>query len=186
MSNENDLYKKWLTAPEGKRKGLAEEIYSAVRTHARTVVFKRLPEVRADLPHDIAADVIQRLGAFRGECKFSTWVHEICNRKVNEALRKLIRSKAVFDRTRVVGVQETDAGEPGNMRNHADGITHVDFDRRISLEKACKQLSENHAKLLRYKIEGWSSDEIAAKTGKTRKAVDSQLARLSRKLRKKN
>ena len=66
MLDENELYEKWRRAGEAERRTLEEELYDAVREHAVCIVWKRLPEDYRDLVHDIAADVIQQLGRFRG------------------------------------------------------------------------------------------------------------------------
>jgi RNA polymerase sigma factor (sigma-70 family) len=179
--NENELYLKWRTARGTERETLRERLYHAVKKHAAAVVWRRFPEGYWDLPHDTAANVICKLETFRGRSKFSTWVHEISERKIDEALRKHIRSKAVFDRTKVI--EEIEEG-PQKARNRVD-VAQPDFDRPIALKEFCKHLSKNHAALLLYKLSGSRSKEIAMKMGISQEAVDSKWARLKRKLPRK-
>ena len=161
-----------------------------MKKHAAAVVWKKFPERYSDVPSDIAASVICQLESFRGECKFSTWVHEIATRKTDEALRKEIRTRAVFDTTKIVGEKpagesEPDSDETDRARDHVCPTVRPDFDFPIAIKERCKQLSKTHAALLAYKVSGLSSNEIAAKLEISQEAVDSRWARLNRAMKKK-
>jgi RNA polymerase sigma factor (sigma-70 family) len=185
MVDENELYEKWRNARGMEQETLREKLYHAVKRHAAAIVWKKFPEGYWDVPNDIAANVICKLDTFRGRCKFSTWVHEISKRNTDEAIRKLIRSKAVFDRTKVVEEDETDADGSEKARNRVYATVRPDFDRPIAFKEFCKHLSKNHAALLLYKLSGSRSKEIAMKMGISQEAVDSKWARLKRKLPRK-
>src|SRR5262249_42872582 len=159
-----------------ERQALLERLYRAVKKHAAAVVWSKFPEAYLDLPSDIAATVICRLESFRGNGTFSTWVHEISKRKTNEALRKLIRSKKIFNRTKTLEEIELETPKRGQHPLHA---VEPNPDLVIEVKDFCKQLPKSHAALYAYKRFGLHSKEIAAKLGITQEAVDSRWARLN-------
>ncbi len=183
MPDENELYEEWSKATD--RREIEERLYRAVSRHAAAVVLTKFPEGHRDLVHNIASAVIGQLGRFRGESKFSTWVHEIASLKTKEALRAKIRYKRVFDETKIVvsGPEEDRGEDPEAGASHrVYGITMPESDARIAFEELFDQLSEDEATLLQSKSEGFSSEEISTRLGIGREAVDSRWARLKKKL----
>ena len=188
MSDENELYEEWCAATD--RRDVEKRLYNAVSRHATAVVLEKFPEGHRDLPHDIASAVIGRLEEFRQGSKFSTWVHAIAVRKTDEALRKLVRKRKVFDETKVVVADarektEQEGGDEEEMRNRVSAVSRPDFDSSIALDQICSRLPEEDAALVGYKREGLTSPEIAAKLGTTQEAVESRWARLTSRQKKK-
>jgi RNA polymerase sigma factor (sigma-70 family) len=188
VSDENELYEEWRAATD--RRDVEKRLYSAVSRHATAVVLEKFPEGHRELAHDIASAVIGRLGRFRRQSKFSTWVHEIAVRKTIEALRKLARRKRVFDETKVVVADagekaEQEGGGPYEVRNQVSAVTQPDLDSPIALDQLRSHLPEKDAALVIYKREGLTSAEIAAKLGTSQGAVESRWERLKRSQKKK-
>ncbi len=182
--DENELYEEWWNTPEDQRPDVERRLFAAVRPHAQAVLWEKLGENNPDLTHDIVVAVVNQLADFRRECKFSTWVHEIASRKADEELRKRMRRRKVFDETKEV-LDERHA-EEGEVANAVYPSETPDFDSPIEFDQLCAKLPQEDAALLRYKNEGLSSEEIAAKMGIGQEAVDSRWARLKSKVRKKN
>ena len=189
MPDENELYKQWRSATD--RRHVEEKLYRAVSRHAAAVVLSKFPEGCRDLVPDIAAAVMSRIESFRGESKFSTWVHAIAKLKTAEALRTKKIEERVFDATKVVvsgpdenigEYLENGAGESLRTTNLVYAETHSDFDGPIAFEELCDRLSDEEEALLNYKCEGLSSYEIASKFGINAEALDSRWARLKKKL----
>jgi RNA polymerase sigma factor (sigma-70 family) len=188
VSDENELYEEWRAATD--RQDVEQRLYSAVSRHATAVVLEKFPEGHRELPHDIASAVIGRLGKFRQGSKFSTWVHAIAVRKTDEALRKLVRKKKIFDETKVVVADagektEQEDGDEEEMRNRVSAVTRPDFDSSIALDQLSNHLPEEDAALVRYKREGLTSAEIATRLGTTQEAVESRWERLKSRQKKK-
>ena len=193
MPDENQLYEEWSAATD--RREIEERLYRAVSRHAAAVVFSKFPEAYQDLIPNIAAAVMGQLGEFRGESKFSTWVHSIALNKTNEALRSQGDREKVFDDTKVIvsaprerteehSVSEGGESLPSGAEVYA--VSHPDFDSPMLLEEICRQLTEEEASLIGYKGEGLTSEEIGAKLGIGREALDSRWARLKKKLRERD
>ena len=90
---QNKLYEKWRDASNEDKPSVAEELFREVLKHARAVVWRRVPEATRDLQREIASAVIERLGEFRGEAEFTTWVHRIALNMSNLELRTRDKSK---------------------------------------------------------------------------------------------
>ena len=121
MSDENDVYRKWLEAPGPRYAHLEAKLASRVSRHAQAVVWEKLQEHQPELVQDIATAtaIMIRLRDFRSDrdCKFSTWVHGIAERKVYEEIRKRRRERMVFDKTIEV-VPELHLGPDGESSSH--------------------------------------------------------------------
>ena len=113
----------------------------------------------------------ERLGAFRGECSFATWLHRIA---VNEVLgrrrsahRRLSRESAGGD----IEVAE------GDTRPAAPGA-ELDLERAIALlPPGAREIFVLHD------VEGYGHDEIASMTGLASGTSKAQLHRARRLLR---
>lgn len=188
MSDEEELYKEWYATAD--KRDVEQRVYRGASKHATAVVLEKFPEGNPDLVHDIATEVASRMGEFRRESKFTTWVHAIAKKKTAEAARKLGRRKKVFDLTKVVVADmaektEQEGGDANELRNQVSAVTRPDFDSSIALDQLSSHLSEEDAALVRYKREGLTSGEIAAKLGTSQEAVESRWERLKRSQKKK-
>jgi RNA polymerase sigma factor (sigma-70 family) len=189
MSDENEVYRKWIEAPGGGFAGgeLETKLASRVARHARAVVWEKLKEDQPELVQDVASAVMTRLRDFRSDrgCKFSTWVHGIAKRKVYEEIRRRRRERKVFDKTIEVVPEsriELD-GESSNQLREVVPTTPPNSDA-IVFGQFFATLPRKDAALLRYKYEGLTSKEIAEKMGTGIDAVDCRWARLKQKAKK--
>ena len=124
------------------------------------------PEAADEVTQDVFVRVWQKLGTFRGESAFATWLHRLA---VNTALMDL-RSR----RSRPQDEGDEDAFEVLGSPDSAGHGTALAMD----LERAVASLPPRaRAVLVLYDVEGWQHEEIAAELGM---AVGSSKAQLHR------
>ncbi len=151
-----------------------------VRIHQHEVYTVALRMVTdRDLANDVAQEAFVRawraVGQFRGDAKFSTWMHRIA---VNTALTHRERRK----RTR------TEALDAMYYEPEADGLTPeragVSADAQASLEAALTDLANPLRTVVVLKdVYGWSHSEIADELGITVTAAKVRLHRGRKALR---
>ncbi|HEX6307624.1 MAG TPA: sigma-70 family RNA polymerase sigma factor [Longimicrobiales bacterium] len=127
-------------------------------------------EAAERLTQDTFVMAWQRLEGFRGQSRFTSWLHRIAVNFVLQDSRSRGRREA-----RVIAVE--------------DGVLHAaagrasSADLRLDLERAIAQLPEGaRTALVLHDIEGYTHDEIAAMTGVAAGTVKSQLHRARRLL----
>ena len=184
MPDENEVYQQWLNAPEEERPDIETKLANKVKRHAQAVVWQMLGEDRPDLVEDITAAVMVEIGQFRHECKFSTWVQEIAQRKSLEERRKLGRERKVFDKNVEVVTDPHLEAEVDFGSAEVVPAVAPHSEEAIAFELFLAALPEEDAALLRYKREGLKSREIAERMGSTVEAVDSRWARLKPRVMK--
>jgi DNA-directed RNA polymerase specialized sigma24 family protein len=96
FKKENELYAQWHDASAEERPKFERRLFRVVVTHARNVMWGKIPEADENLARDIAAVVIKQLAAFDGESKFTTWTHRIILNHCNLYLRRVIRERERF------------------------------------------------------------------------------------------
>jgi RNA polymerase sigma factor (sigma-70 family) len=183
MPSENETYEQWRSAPEGERWELEGRLFQQVVGHALAVVWTKLQEPNPDLAQEIALAVFRNLSNFKGESKFSTWVHAIGRNKVKELIRNRVRWRKIFEQNVLLRREEEEQEVNPTVIEEAGEAP--DFDTPILVDELCEGLSQRDALLLRCKYELMGSDEIAAILGTTREATDSRWARLRPKLQEK-
>lgn len=115
--------------------------------------------------------VWERLGTFRGDSAFSTWLHRVAANLVKESWRSEKRR-----RDRVLSVPDLTAHDVGRE----DGLPV----ERVALERAIAELPEGaRTALVLYDIEGYRHREVAEMLGVTVGTVKSQVHRARRLLR---
>lgn len=113
----------------------------------------------------------EKLGSFRGESAFGTWLHRLT---VNVVLgeHRLLKRWTTFE-----DAEESGAPEPSHHPTASLG-------ERIDIERALTRLPKGaRAVLVLHDLEGWQHDEIAAATGIAVGTSKAQLHR-ARKLMK--
>ncbi len=137
-------------------------------------------ERRADqATQDAFVRAWEKLGSFRGDSQFSTWMHRLTVNLVLGEYRLMRRWVAFDDVAAEVGVDEeaSEAVEPGEHPQQRVGD-------RMDLERALAKLPPGaRSVLLLHDIEGYQHDEIAALTGIAVGTSKAQLHR-ARKLMK--
>jgi RNA polymerase sigma-70 factor (ECF subfamily) len=117
---------------------------------------------------DVFVRVWERLGSFRGESAFTSWLHRLAVNTVLHAMRS--------DRRRVARVAPAD-GEP--LADAAGAPARI--DEQIDLEEAIARLPEQvRTVVVLHDVEGYTHEEIAQMTGVAAGTVRSQLSRARR------
>jgi RNA polymerase sigma-70 factor (ECF subfamily) len=129
-----------------------------------------------DLTQDVFLLVHRKLGSFRGDASFSTWLHRVT---VNRALMHLrkgsVRHEQAEDQDTLRKITEAHA------REH-DGLSLID---RIALWRAIRNLPRGYRTVLvLHDVEGYRHDEIAALLGISVGATKSQLHKARMKVRR--
>ncbi|HEX7123489.1 MAG TPA: sigma-70 family RNA polymerase sigma factor [Gemmatimonadaceae bacterium] len=128
-------------------------------------------EQAKELLQDVFVRVWERLGSFRGEAAFTSWLHRLT---VNVVLAS---SRADRRRSRRFGSLDDDLEGGGDGGTRADAAGH-----RIDLEAAIAALPPGARRVfVLHDVEGYRHDEIARLTGTAPGTVRAQLHR-ARKL----
>jgi len=174
--DENELYQAWSEAKDpNEKRELLGSLHMSVKGHARGVVYSKYPEASHHLAEEIADDVILGISNFRGESKFSTYVHSVGENKTNEQLRKKVREKKLIGQS----------FEPEDDNDERHPAAESDLNQRIILHDLSKGLKPGEKALLKAIAEGRSTKEIADRLGISLHAAESRVRRLRAKLRKK-
>ena len=174
---EDTVYEQYRNANERQRPALERELFHCVKRHAETAVYHKMGERIPDLVNEIVNSVFKRLVDFRGEAKFSTWVHRFALNKVKDEMRRRCRYRKVFDEKTTV-----DDADNNRLLNESpeDWFLSADVDRLR------EGLSRSEAILFDMQREGMEDSQIARMLGKTTEAVESRWRRLKSKIRKKH
>jgi RNA polymerase sigma-70 factor, ECF subfamily len=131
-----------------------------------------------DLTHDIFIQLIRKVGTFRGESQFRTWLYRLTVNQVLMHFRRPIRRKEF------PSMHEDIYGEliPKRVVKHSWGNQTAD---RIDLDIALAKLPPgSRSVFLKYDVEGYNHEEIARIFGFSVGNSKSQLHKARRRLRK--
>jgi RNA polymerase sigma-70 factor (ECF subfamily) len=154
-----------------------EEIY---RRHHRRVysLCLRMTQNQSeaeDLAQDVFVQLFRKVGSFRGESAFTTWLHRMT---VNQVLMHF-RRKKVRDERSSEDEETPDRVEPGTENPGAMPV--VD---RIALDHAIEQLPPGYrTTFVLHDIEGYEHEEVARIMGCSVGTSKSQLHKARMKLR---
>jgi RNA polymerase sigma-70 factor (ECF subfamily) len=167
-----------------------------MRTHYEPVfrhVYAMLRDEHSarDVCQEIWLTVWKNLGSFRGDAKFSTWIHPIATRRAIDHLRSRKRwfSRFIPFRTDTEGTSDADSGgdrvdaapEAVSASDPRQDLEHRERDARF--ERAIAALPPKHRTVLALReIQGLSYEEIAEQTGLARGTVMSRLFHARRML----
>lgn len=121
----------------------------------------------------------EKLASFRGESRFSTWMHRLT---VNVVLgeHRLLRRWVSFDDSIQSGA---DGDDDGHGLDPIEPVRHDDIGGRIDLERSLAKLPKGaRTVLVLHDIEGYQHDEISALTGIAIGTSKAQLHRARRLL----
>jgi RNA polymerase sigma-70 factor, ECF subfamily len=141
--------------------------------HVEAVV-RRLagdPDLAQDIAQEVWIQIFRALPSWRGDAKFSTWIHRVAINRTLNALRPVKRTAAV----------------ESEIEEHSV-IVEQDAERRMlaqNIEAAAQQLSPG-ARTVFYlhDVEGFTHEEIAEQLGITPGGSKSQLFKARAKLRR--
>ncbi len=129
------------------------------------------PDLAEDIAQEVWIQIFRALPSWRGDAKFSTWVHRVAINRTLNALRRTRRLALVE-----TGIEEDSAS------------VEQDGDRSMlaaSIEAAARQLSPGaRTVFLLHDVEGYTHEEIAAELGITPGGSKSQLFKARAKLRR--
>jgi RNA polymerase sigma-70 factor (ECF subfamily) len=164
------------------------------RHHA--VVFRRVLAIirdehaARDVCQEVWLTVWKQLASFRGDARFTTWLHPIATRRAIDHLRSRRRWFARFLPFRhEIGEAEEDerrpaAPEPAGTEDPRDALERRESTTRF--ERAIAALPPKHRAVLALReIEGLSYDEIATQIGIAQGTVMSRLFHARRQLAQK-
>jgi len=144
-----------------------------------------------DVCQEIWLTVWKNIGTFRGDAKFSTWVHPIATRRAIDHLRS---RKRWFNRfIPFLSSDETDDASPERHIGAPEAADTNDprkdlevVERNARFERAIASLPPKHRAVLALReVQGLSYDEIAANLGIARGTVMSRLFHARRLLAQK-
>ena len=124
-----------------------------------------------DFTQETFIRAFDRLGSFRGDAAFSTWLHAITTSVVLNGLRKVKRF-----RQREADID--DAESVGSSHRHAEP------DLKTRLQQAIDELPEGYRTVfVMHDVEGYTHEEIGAALGVETGTSKAQLSRARAKLR---
>jgi RNA polymerase sigma-70 factor (ECF subfamily) len=129
-----------------------ERLYRRHVTRIHTLVVRMLGEDVDDVTQEILVRAWQKLGTFRGEAAFATWLHRL-------AVNVILNRRTSRGRWRKLFVEDPTGGldHPGRPASPAAGI---DFEGAIAgLSPGAKQVFVLHD------VEGYRHEEIAGMLG---------------------
>ena len=154
-----------------------EQIY---RRHFRRVYALCLrmlgdPTQAEDLTQDVFVNLFNKIGSFRGDSAFTTWLHRMT---VNQVLMYFRKASTRSELT-------TDEGEtPVQIVRGTEDPNAMPVVDRIALERAIAQLPPGYRTVfILHDVEGYDHDEIARTLGVSEGTSKSQLHKARLKLR---
>jgi RNA polymerase sigma-70 factor (ECF subfamily) len=127
-----------------------------------------------DLTQDIFIQLLRKVGTFRGDGQFSTWLYRLTTNQVLMHFRRTTRRRE----------------SPGMLEDLTEStIAKHSFSRqltdRITLDAALQKLpSGSRSVFVKFDVEGYNHEEIAGFLGCSVGTSKSQLHKARRKLRK--
>jgi len=154
------------------------DLYARHSRHVYTLCFRmtRNEADAEDLTQEVFIQLYRKIGSFRGESQFSSWLYRLT---VNQVLMYFRRVKARKEEI----AEDPEAGIPPSQRNAHSACAQV-MDK-IALDTALSQLPSGCRLIfILYHIEGYSHDEIARMLGCAPGTSKSQLHKARKKLRR--
>jgi RNA polymerase sigma-70 factor (ECF subfamily) len=132
-----------------------------------------------DLAQQAFLQVFRKIGSFRGESGFSTWLHRVTVNTVLMHLRRRKQTEILFEDLEHPGTDEERPSEYGS--NDISILGAVD---RINLKRAIRKLPRGYRQLfLLYDVLGYKHREIGELLGCSTGSSKSQLHKARRRLR---
>jgi RNA polymerase sigma-70 factor (ECF subfamily) len=129
-----------------------------------------------DLAQEVFIQLFRKLGSFRGESAFTTWLHRLT---VNQVLMHFRKMKVRDEKTTVDGEM------PDSIVVGTSNPNRMPVVDRIALDKAIAQLPPGYRTVfVLHDIEGYEHEEIARRLGCSVGTSKSQLHKARMKLRR--
>jgi len=154
-----------------------EALYDRYKSKVYAVCLRMTGNVSEaeDLTHDIFVQLLGKVGSFRGESQFATWLHRFTTNHVLMYFRKVSRRSQTFSYT----------WEEVEVTRRLAMSVGPKFLERVALDTAVAQLPSGCRSIfLKFDVEGYNHKEIAGIYGCSVGNSKSQLHKARRKLRK--
>jgi RNA polymerase sigma-70 factor (ECF subfamily) len=155
-----------------------EEIYQRHHRRVYSICLRMLQNAyeAEDLTQDVFIQLYRKVGSFRGDSAFTTWLHRMT---VNQVLMHFRKRNVKYEKT-------TEDGETPDQTVHGtsdpDRMPIVD---KIALENAIEQLPTGYKNVfVLHDVEGFEHEEVARILGCSVGTSKSQLHKARLKLRK--
>lgn len=128
-----------------------------------------------DLSQEVFVQLFRKVGSFRGESAFTTWLHRLT---VNHVLMHFRKRGVRLERT-------TEEGEISEMQDIIQAVTEKPrFIDRIALDKAIAELPPGYRTVfVLHDVEGFEHEEVATMLGVSVGTSKSQLHKARMRLR---
>ncbi len=154
-----------------------EELYQRHNRRVYSLCLRMTQSVSAaeDLTQEVFIQLFRKLGSFRGESAFTTWLHRLT---VNQVLMHFRKRSVRMEQT-------TEDGEtPVQVVKGTENPVRMSVVERIALDEAITQLAPGYrAVFLLHDVEGYEHEEIARMLGRSVGTSKSQLHKARKKLR---
>lgn len=155
-----------------------EEIYRRHHRRVYAICFRMLRNAAEaeDLVQDVFVQLHRKIGSFRGDSAFTTWLHRLT---CNEVLMHFRKRTVKFEKT------TKDGATPLQIVSGTEDPKKMPIFDRISLKRAVARLSRGYRNVfVLHDIEGYEHEEVARILGCSSGTSKSQLHKARLKLRK--
>jgi RNA polymerase sigma-70 factor (ECF subfamily) len=155
-----------------------EEIYQRHHRRVYSICLRMLQNATEaeDLTQDVFIQLYRKIGSFRGDSAFTTWLHRLT---VNQVLMHFRKRNVKFEKT-------TEEGEtPVQVVGGTENPRKMPVVDKIAIENAIAQLPNGYQNVfVLHDVEGYEHEEVAKILGCSVGTSKSQLHKARLKLRK--
>ncbi|MDQ6787329.1 MAG: RNA polymerase sigma factor [Acidobacteriota bacterium] len=155
-----------------------EEIYNRHHRRVYSICLRMLQNATEaeDLTQDVFIQLHRKIGSFRGDSAFTTWLHRLT---VNQVLMHFRKRNVKFEKT-------TEEGEtPVQVVGGTENPRKMPIVDKIAIENAIAQLPNGYRNVfVLHDVEGYEHEEVAKILGCSVGTSKSQLHKARLKLRK--
>jgi RNA polymerase sigma-70 factor, ECF subfamily len=161
--------------------GSFEYLYKAHCRHVYSVCLRMIknPAEAEDLTQQAFLQVFRKIGTFRGESGFSTWLHRVTVNVVLMHLRRKKPTEILFEDLDRPSSDGEDPREPGSSDTSMSGAIE-----RLNLMRAIRKLPFGYKRIfVLYDVLGYEHKEIAGRLRCSTGCSKSQLHKARKRLR---
>jgi RNA polymerase sigma-70 factor (ECF subfamily) len=155
-----------------------EEVYQRHHRRVYSICLRMLQNATEaeDLTQDVFIQLYRKIGSFRGDSAFTTWLHRLT---VNQVLMHFRKRNVKFEKT-------TEEGEtPVQIVGGTENPRKMPVVDKIAIENAIAQLPDGYRNVfVLHDVEGYEHEEVAKILGCSVGTSKSQLHKARLKLRK--
>lgn len=155
-----------------------EEVYQRHHRRVYSICLRMLQNATEaeDLTQDVFIQLYRKIGSFRGDSAFTTWLHRLT---VNQVLMHFRKRNVKFEKT-------TEEGEtPVQIVGGTENPRKMPVVDKIAIENAIAQLPDGYRNVfVLHDVEGYEHEEVARILGCSVGTSKSQLHKARLKLRK--